>query len=54
MKNKGYAKFGGGGGALWEMWKWRMMWDEVASDTYPEKIKPSEHSKAQISKAHPV
>ena len=27
MKNKGYAKFGGGrggskNGALWEMWKW--------------------------------
>ena len=28
MKNKGYAKFGGGGGgkcgALWEMWKWHI------------------------------
>ena len=25
-----------------------------ASGTYPEKIKPSEHPKEQISKAHPV
>ena len=31
MKNRGYAKFGGGGGgvgdekaALWEIWKWRI------------------------------
>ena len=33
MKNKGYAKFeGGGAGALWEMWKWRMFFRHQSTD----------------------